>query len=317
MLPGKTTLIVLGLSIAAITVTALPRSSVVTDSEISNTNKNVKTVAKNKSTVNTGIQARSSRIAGSTIINENKDVRINATNRSEVNTGVKADNANIQDSHIENKFTGKIDARNSNVDTGINVSNGTVFNSKLRSKTKAEINAVNSEVTTGIKTSRATFADINTKADVKVNAYSSKVNLGTVSGDVDFKNIKTDVNQSISDGGANINVGTVKIGKGTPKWQQHKSFGQRKSATIGTVGANGARLEDAKISVGSQDLNEKLLVKHMNRLQNMRDDKGRKIYHFETEYIYVDKKTKNKVLQKGGSVGNYSGKKSKVRIFVE
>lgn len=310
-------MIILGLSAAAITAVALPRSSVVTDSEISNTNTDVKTVAKNKSIVNTGIQARSSRIAGSTLINENKNVRINATNRSEVNTGIKADNANIKDSHIENKFTGKIDARNSNVDTGINVSNGTVMNSRLKSDTKAEINAVNSEVTTGIKTSKAAFSDIDTKADVNVNAHSSKVNLGTVSGDVNFKNIKTDVNQSIQDGGANINVGTVKIGPGTPKWQQHKSFGQSKSATIGTVGSNGARLEDAKVSVGSKDLNEKILVKHMNRLQNMRDDKGRKIYNFDTEYIYVDKKTKDKVLQKGGSVGNYSGEKSKVRIFVE
>ncbi|MFA7230988.1 MAG: hypothetical protein WC071_06930 [Victivallaceae bacterium] len=262
-----------------------------------------------------------SSVTNSEITNTNEKVTVNASNNSDVNTGVQIRGSSVNNSQIDNRFSGTVQARNSNVNTGIKADDAYINNSSIKTDTRANIYARNATVNTGVNVSGANNANISTRVRAgSINASNSVVKVGAVEGGVDNKKISTDVNVGNVDAeGRNYSLGSVKVNDFPGGVPTVKSAGQsRAGASIGNVTVNSALVREVKTSVQSDDFIEALKVKHKAKVYK---DKGG-VDPTGTKNVFVEAKQREKVEAKGGSVGDSTINSSdykvrKVKTFVE
>ncbi len=261
-------------------------------------------------------------VKDSKIQNVNQNVRIDARNRSSVNTGIQARGAKISNSSISNKFTGNVSAVNSTVSTGVKADSAIIKNSEISTESDANISARNSTVKTGVDISGASHAEIKTKYKGNINASGAVVKAGSVEGDIRHKKITTDVQEDINARGRGMQIGTVKSGGGKPSsykvksgFDYSKQRGNAGGARIGNVNVQGATTREVKTSVGTGNLIEGLKTRHMANVYKKTggvDPSG-------TKHVYVNKKQKERAKKTGGSMGNTTTRTGirKVNTYVE
>lgn len=260
-------------------------------------------------------------VRDSTITNVNTNSSISARDRSAVNTGIQARGATIVDSTLENKFTGTVNASgNSKVSTGIKADNAHIRNSEIRTDTKANITASGAEVKTGVDVREAVGSKIKTTYEGNIDAHGATVKAGAVEGEVRYKKVTTEVKEDISAYGRGVEIGTVKGGGGQASYHESdKNYGtkSRAGAKIGTVEVDSATVREVNTSVGSNNLISGMKTKHMAQVYAENggvDPSG-------TKHVYVSEKEKERAKKTGGSVGNTvihgGGKVRKVNTFVE
>lgn len=262
-------------------------------------------------------------IKQSNISNVNENVTTVATDGSNVNTGIQIKGSTVRNSTIENKFSGNVRANNSTVNTGIKVAGAEINKAKIKTDTKANINASNADVSTGVNLTGADNAEITTRVRAgEINASNSTVRVGSVEGDVSNKKIGTDVTVGNIDAeGRNFSIGSVKSddygGAGIPA-SRGGTGGQRAGVSIGNVNVEAPQVREVKTSVGSDDFIEGIRIKH--KAQVYKEQGG--VDPTGTKNVFVSAKDRAKVEKKGGSVGDTTVdgsdyKVKKVKTFVE
>jgi hypothetical protein len=250
-------------------------------------------------------KSKTTEVKDSTIINVNKNVRINARNKSLVNTGIQARGATIKNSTLTNRFSGTVDARNhSNVTTGIKADGAVIENSDIDVDTRAHINANSATVKTGVDISGASNADIKTKYRGNISAAGSMVKAGTVEGNIRHKDISTNVTENINARGRGITIGTVTAGNGrASKYMGKKGIGigpRRAGAAIGNVTSKSSILRKVDTEVGSGNFIKGMKTRHMANFYsetNGVDPSG-------TKHVFVSRKAKEYAKKRGRAVGN-------------
>ena len=250
-------------------------------------------------------KSQATEVKDSTITNVNKNVTITARNKSLVNTGIQARGATIKDSTLTNRFTGTVDARNrSNVTTGIKADGATIKNSNIDVNTRAAIRANNATVKTGVDISGARNAEIKTKYTGNINAAGSIVKAGTVEGNIRNKDISTNVTENINARGRGIKIGTVVAGSGrASKYMGKQGAGigpRRAGASIGNVTTNSKVVRKVDTEVGSNNFIKGMKTRHMANFyaeENGVDPSG-------TKHVFVSRKDKELAKKRGGAVGN-------------
>ena len=267
-------------------------------------------------------KSKATEVKDSTIINVNKNVRINARNKSLVNTGIQARGATIKDSTLTNRFSGTVDAQNhSNVTTGIKADGAVIENSAIDVDTRANISANSATVKTGVDISGASNADIKTKYRGNINAAGSMVKAGTVEGNIRHKKISTNVSENINAQGRGLKIGTVTAGRGrASKYMGKQGAGigpRRGGASIGNVTETSSTLRKVDTEVGSGNFIKGMKTRHMAHFYsetNGVDPSG-------TKHVFVSKKQKSWAKKRGAAVGNSSISTGdgirKVNTFVE
>ncbi len=264
-------------------------------------------------------------VKDSVIVNVNNDAKIDAKNRSSVNTGIQARGATISNSTMVNNFSGNVTARNnSQVSTGIKADDAQIKDSTITVDTKANITADHATVKTGVDVNEARNATINTSYKGEINAAGSTVKAGSVEGEVRHKKITTQVEQDINAVGRGVKIGTVTAGsgQGTSHVSQtgldySKAGRNSGGASIGNVDAQGGIVREVKTTVGtSNGVVNGLKVRHMAKVYA--EEGG--IDPTGTKNVYVSRKEKEKALKTGGSVGNTTTgdpRIKKVETYVE
>lgn len=261
-------------------------------------------------------------IADSNIVNVNKNTTVRARNKSVVNTGIQARGAIIKHSTLTNRFTGTVNADNhSNVNVGIKADGAKIENSHISVDTRGKIQANNATVKTGVDLSGAKNATIKTKFTGKINASDAIVKAGSVEGNIRNKKITTNVTDNINAQGRGVKIGTVSVGGGRPaKYLGKRGLGvgpRRSGASIGNVEIDSNMVRKVDTEVGSGNFIKGLKTRHMAKFyadQGGVDPSG-------TKYVFVSKKTKERAKKRGGSVGNTKVNNAsgirKVNTFVE
>ena len=244
-------------------------------------------------------------VKNSDISNINKDARIAARNRSIVNTGIQARQAKISNSKLSNRFSGNINANNhANVTTGIKADGATIKNSTIAVDTKAAIRANNATVKTGVDISGAKDATIKTRYRGKINAVGAVVKAGVVEGDVRHKNISTNVTENINARGRGVKIGTVSAGNGhASRYMERGGLGigpRRQGASIGNVTSRSNVLRKVDTEVGSGNFIKGIKTRHLAKFY---EDTGG-VDPTGTKHVFVSKKDKKRAEKRGGSVGN-------------
>eukprot|EP00831_Metopus_contortus_P051768 TRINITY_DN4346_c0_g2_i4.p2 TRINITY_DN4346_c0_g2~~TRINITY_DN4346_c0_g2_i4.p2 ORF type:complete len:307 (-),score=67.51 TRINITY_DN4346_c0_g2_i4:440-1360(-) len=266
-------------------------------------------------------KGRETVVKDSTIENVTRDARINARDRSSVNVGIQARGAQIQNSTISSRFSGNVNASGSTVSTGVKADGATIKNSTITTDTEANISARNSTVKTGVDLSGASNAEISTKYRGNISASGAKVKAGTVEGNVRHQKISTDVNQDINAHGRGVEIGTVKANGGrTSVYEGNEGLDfsrerGRAGAQIGTVSVSGP-VREVKTAVGTNDLLSGMRTRHM--AEAYKETGG--VDPTGTKHVYVNRRQKEQALKTGGSTGNTTtggGRIRKVNTFVE
>ncbi|OGV50346.1 MAG: hypothetical protein A2017_15370 [Lentisphaerae bacterium GWF2_44_16] len=265
-------------------------------------------------------------IIDTSVSNTNKDVEIKARDRSAVNTGIQARGALIKDSSLENRFSGVVNARgNSMVNTGIKADGANIKNSKIKTETSADISAENAIVNTGVDASEIRNSEINVKYKGSIDAAGSTVKAGSVEGQINNKKINTNVNENITAIGKNLKIGTVSGGDGRPSSFEgrdgldfSRSGKGAGGASIGNVEVQSNVTREVNTSVGTTNPVDGLKTRHLSKVyaeEGGVDPSG-------TKHVYVTAKQKEKAKKTGGSVGDTTVgpgdyKIKKVNTFVE
>ena len=100
---------------------------------------------------NTSYALPASDVKQSNISNVNENVTTVANDGSNVNTGIQIKGSTVRNSTIDNKFSGNVRASDSTVNTGIKAAGAEINKAKIKTDTKANINAYHSDVNTGVK----------------------------------------------------------------------------------------------------------------------------------------------------------------------
>jgi hypothetical protein len=272
---------------------------------------------------NTSYALPASDVKQSNISNVNENVTTVAHDGSNVNTGIQIKGSTVRNSTIDNKFSGNVRASDSTVNTGIKAAGAEINKAKIKTDTKANINAYHSDVNTGVNLTGADNAEITTKVRAgEINASNSTVRVGSVEGNVSNKKIGTDVTVGNVDAeGRNFSIGSVKSddygGGGIPASQRGMG-GQRASVSIGNVNVEAPQVREVKTSVGSDDFIEGIKTKH--KAQVYKEQGG--VDPTGTKNVFVSAKDRAKVEKRGGSAGDTTVdggdyKVKKVKTFVE
>ncbi|MDD3119342.1 MAG: hypothetical protein PHQ27_09200 [Victivallales bacterium] len=255
-------------------------------------------------------------VKDSTIVNVNEQARIEARNRSAVNTGIQARGAEIGDATLTNRFSGTVTARNrSAVTTGIKADDATIRNSTIAVDTRGHINADNATVKTGVDVREARNSTITTTFTGNINAAGATVKAGAVEGEVNRKKITTEVNQDINAVGKSVTIGTVSAGSGrgsgtaTRQGLDFSRSGRSSGASVGNVQVQGGIVREVNTTVGGGNVVSGLKTRHMAHVyqeNNGIDPTG-------TKNVYVTRKEKERALKTGGSVGNTNTADPRIR----
>jgi hypothetical protein len=255
---------------------------------------------------NTLLALPGSDVKQSNISNVNENVTTVARDGSNVNTGVQIKGSTVRNSEIDNKFTGNIKASGgSTVNTGVKANGAVINKAEITTDTKANINAYRSDVNTGVNLTGVDNAEISTKVRAgEINASNSSVRVGSVEGDVSNKKIGTSVSVGTIDAeNRNFAIGSVKSddygGGGIPA-SKGGSGGGRAAVSIGNVTVEAPQVREVKTTVGSGGFIDNLKTQHKAKVY--KEEGG--VDPTGTKNVFVSAKERAKVEKYGGSVGD-------------